>query len=573
MEAEVHSPIEGKEEFLVVAVSETCNGSAVMEDTAKSAESREPVTNDEGENEEASNSSGELARVCLEGCKCPFCEKFFNEEKCGEEVEINCLRPSTLMTVPVVIKESKISALVDTACSTSVIQEEYVHEVISVTDRRAIHGLDQVRVMSRGQIKLSFTIGGIEFSSDFIVLPTGSIKNPIILGNNFFSENNVEIDLASLRLSGGNVHGWWDMYFDEEPSVYHREIPVYVSVNCIVQTGKEMLIEVELPTECSQVINSDDMYFDPLVTVEGDIHLSAVILSISDRRFQLLGSRGYKAKSHEYMFKKGTLVGYLSTIVDVTVAEEMEGESVLVEELDLSHLGEMDRQKVKSMLLSKKQIISTNDMDIGCAGVTKHKIVLYDNTPIRQNKRRYPPPVVDEIERQCEELLSMDIIEYSKSPYSAPVVPIRKKDGSLRMCIDYRKLNAVTKPDSFPMPVMQDLVFSMHGNRYFTTLDLVKGYYQVPLDPDGAECTAFSTTRNHYQFKRLAFGLKNAPSAFQREMQSVLAGFDSKNVVVFIDDILIVSDSFEKHLHLVGQVLTTMANYGIKIKLSKCSFY
>ena len=115
-------------------------------------------------------------------------------------------------------------------------------------------------------------------------------------------------------------------------------------------------------------------------------------------------------------------------------------------------------------------------------------------------------------------------------------------------------------------------LFSLHGTRYFTTLDLVRGYYQVPLDPETAEYTAFSSTRNHYQFKRLSFGLTNAPAAFQREMQVVLREFNSKQVVVYLDDILVMGRTFEEHLHLVEKVLLTLEEHGMKIKPSKCSF-
>ncbi|MEL7343219.1 MAG: reverse transcriptase family protein, partial [Bacteroidota bacterium] len=117
----------------------------------------------------------------------------------------------------------------------------------------------------------------------------------------------------------------------------------------------------------------------------------------------------------------------------------------------------------------------------------------------------------------------------------------------MRLCVDYRKLNQVTKADRFPVPNMTDLVFSLRGTQFFTALDLVRGYYQVPLDPETAEYTAFSTPKNHYQFKRLSFGLKNAPGAFQREMTEVLRQFDSKEVIVYIDDVLILGKSFEEH--------------------------
>jgi hypothetical protein len=104
--------------------------------------------------------------------------------------------------------------------------------------------------------------------------------------------------------------------------------------------------------------------------------------------------------------------------------------------------------------------------------------LLSDYTPIRQKPRRFAEPVVEAIEQQCDELHALDIIEPTKSPWSSPVVPVRKKDGTIRLCVDYRKLNAVTIPDRFPMPNLNDLVFSLHGMQFFTTLDLVRGYYK-----------------------------------------------------------------------------------------------
>lgn len=232
-----------------------------------------------------------------------------------------------------------------------------------------------------------------------------------------------------------------------------------------------------------------------------------------------------------------------------------------------------EADSVEGMLLRCKSAISDGDHDIGCAGVTQHRIELLDSTPIRQRPRRFPEPIDKEIERQCDELRELDVIEYSRSPWSSPVVPIKKKDGSLRLCIDYRQLNRVTKADRFPMPNMNDLVFGLHGTRYFTTLDLGKGYYQVPLHSDSSECTAFSTSRNHYQFKQLSFGLKNASGAFQREMQEVLRDFYSKSVVVYIDNILIMGKNFDDILQLVEKVLRTLISYGMKVKLSKCCWF
>ena len=167
----------------------------------------------------------------------------------------------------------------------------------------------------------------------------------------------------------------------------------------------------------------------------------------------------------------------------------------------------------------------------------------------------------------------LDITEPSTSPWSSPVVPVRKKDGTMRLCVNYLQLNAVTKANKFPLPNLSDAVFGVHGVKYFTSLDLVRGYYQLPQEDESREFTAFSTPRNHWQFNRLSFWLKNDPSAFQREMQHVLLFFPWRKGIVFIDDVLILGNTFVEHLQLVEKVLRTLAVHGVKIKPSKCNWF
>ena len=123
------------------------------------------------------------------------------------------------------------------------------------------------------------------------------------------------------------------------------------------------------------------------------------------------------------------------------------------------------------------------------------------------------------------------------------------------------------------MPNLLDTIYSAHDINYFTKLDLIKAYHQIPIDEDSREYTAFSTTHNQYQFKRLSFGLRNSGIQFQKNMQEILAEFGLNKVIVYIDDILILGKDFEEHLELVRKVLTTLAMHGIKVKVSKCEFF
>ena len=123
------------------------------------------------------------------------------------------------------------------------------------------------------------------------------------------------------------------------------------------------------------------------------------------------------------------------------------------------------------------------------------------------------------------------------------------------MCIDYCQLNRVTIPDKFTVPNLADSIFDLHGTNFFTRLDLVRGYYQLPFDANSHQYIAFSTPHNHWQFKRLSFGLQNAPSAFQREIQAVLSTFPANKVFAYIDHNLTMGSTFNEHLNLVSKVI------------------
>ena len=276
--------------------------------------------------------------------------------------------------------------------------------------------------------------------------------------------------------------------------------------------------------------------------------------------------------------KKGEIVGHISTIIDSDDEDESQETDCDIDKLK----GKVDvgdsmtneqKESIYTMLLKAKFALSSNDEDIGKAKVTPHKIVLTNNTPIWQKPRRFSDPVNEEIERQCKQLEAMDIIEKSDSPWSSPIVPVRKADGSLRLCVDYRRVNSVTRPEKFPMPNLYDSIYSAHNIKFFTKIDLVKGYYQIPIDEESRPLTSFSTQHDQYQFKRLSFGLRNSGIQFQRNMQEILADFNSRRVIIYINDILVISETFEEQLETVEKVLTTLMENGIKIKVSKCEFF
>jgi hypothetical protein len=202
-----------------------------------------------------------------------------------------------------------------------------------------------------------------------------------------------------------------------------------------------------------------------------------------------------------------------------------------------------------------------------------HRIHLNPNTePVAVAPYRYPQLQKNELEAQCIKMLQQGIIRPSTSPFSAPVLLVKKHDNSWQFSVDYRALNEATVKDKFPIPVVEELVDELNGAKFFTELDLRSGYHQVRMHNDDIAKTAFRTHHGHFEFLVMPFGLSNAPSTFQALMNSVLGPFLRKFVLVFFDDILIYSTSWTEHLHHIRAVLYVLHANNLHVKRYKCSF-
>ena len=245
--------------------------------------------------------------------------------------------------------------------------------------------------------------------------------------------------------------------------------------------------------------------------------------------------------------------------------------------IDLSGLEnwpEKLQHEAKEMLKRNAKVFSKDDMDMGRTNLVKHHIKLTDPVPFKEAYRRIPPQMYDEVKTHLQEMLDLGAIRPSNSPWASAIVLVRKKDGRLRFCIDLRKLNNRMVKDAYSLPRIESILDSLGGAQIFSTLDLKAGYWQVEMAEECKAYTAFTCgPLGFYECDTMPFGATNAPATFQRLMHDCLGELNMNWCIVYLDDIIIFSDTKEEHLKRLEAVFQKLCAAGLKLKPSKCFFF
>jgi hypothetical protein len=238
---------------------------------------------------------------------------------------------------------------------------------------------------------------------------------------------------------------------------------------------------------------------------------------------------------------------------------------------DTPLLSDTERLRFEAVMDAHRPVWHTNQ--IGEMKGFSHHIELTTNRPVRDGPRRFTPEKAAAIRAEVKKMLDLGVIEHCVSPYACYPHLVLKPDTSFRFCLDYRPLNDVTVDDLYPLPRGVDLLRDIKGSRYFVSLDLRAGYWQIPVAPEDRAKTAFVTPDGHYQFVRMPFGLKNAPATFQRAMDTILDQLRGNGVLVYLDDVLIHAESFDRCLALLDDVLRRFADHNVTVRMAKCEFF
>ena len=452
-----------------------------------------------------------------------------------------------------------------------------------------------------GTVKLNCSIGSIAMGLlDFLIVSDLDTQGDCIIGNNTLLLCDVDIRSRMRALQQGDCIVYScanesasptppppvDISTDLTPPSL---APRVATVNLIVgyeqsiAPGETCTLLLQIPT----ATQGSDCVVDENTNKVKRLSLSSTWDTVREGR-QVIAS-GTNTSAHRLLLKKGTLVGTAS--VYVQGIQEVEAPEItslvaavqssppsttsavlrpLLQATDFPHKD----ASLLDILAQHRDAIALPGEPPGLTNKIHHQINLLPHTShIYTPAYRLPHSKREAVESSIAEMIRQGIVRSSNSPWNSPLFLIPKRGGTLRPVVDFRKLNAVTVPDRLPMPVMGDVLQSLgQGNIVFTTLDLKSAFWQIPLAEDSKPMTAFSTLTGHYEFNRMPFGLRNAPSTLQRLMYSIFHDQIGKDLFVYLDDLIVFSKDLDSHLATLNKVLDTLAKAGLKIEINKCSF-
>ena len=490
----------------------------------------------------------------------------------------------------VLIEGHTCDALMDGGSNVSIVFEDYYNKHLSHLPLHSISslelwGLSQVSYPYKGYIAAE-----IQFLEDcdqcepkvvlVLVCPEGNgpEKLPLIVGTNAraFSHGEVQGDPKLARTMRVSTQ-----LPTQSKSLFPHSDPL-----AVVKWSGPGPLTVPPGSERSAIckVLCNEKLEDSILVVETPSHgalpagvlmPSCVLLSTAmdcNRFAVLLKNESAKPKA----IPKGTVIAYVHKVEVVTQLQQAETPSSTLDPAIFnfgdSPIPETWKTRLAQKLADRPQVFSLSEWDVGLAKGVEHCIRLKDTSPFRERVRRLAPAEIDEVRKHLQELLAAGIIKESRSPYASPIVIARKKNGKIRMCIDYRTLNLKTIPDQYTLPRIDDALASLTGSRWFSVLDLRSGYYQIAMSEEDKEKTAFICPLGFYQFERMPQGITGAPATFQRLMEKAVGDMNLLQCLVYLDDLIVFGRTLEEHEERLLRVLDRLAEVGLKLSLDKCQF-
>lgn len=483
------------------------------------------------------------------------------------------------------VEEKRVRFLLDTGSDVTVINSSIFNsfsctkDITLISDNSSYRAANGEALYAVGFCNLVIKIGSMTYPHQVLV---ADIAEYAILGNDFLRKYkaNINLSLNKLRIGRNSVP------LISDPGSFKC---------CKVTTFRDTFIPAESEVVIEGFIKRRGPLFmegvvEPVAKVKRSHPEILIGKTLVDCETNTVPIRVVNASSEPSTLSQGTCLGMLypiDSVVSSVPKEILEPNDIdeLLKELLVRTTSDMSAEKketITQFLMKNQEVFIKSDGKLGRCDWYKHDIDTGDALPIKQRPYRLPIYKRKEVEDQIADMLDQGIITPSNSPWAAPIVLVKKKqtqaqiqkqEVSYRFCVDYRKLNEVTRSDAYPLPRIDDTIDALAGSQYFSTLDLASGYHQMGLSERAKDKTSFTTGQGLYRFEVLPFGLSGAPSSFERLMERVLAGLHWSICLIYLDDIIVYSDTFEQHVERLQLVFDCLRNAGLKLKPQKCHLF
>lgn len=470
----------------------------------------------------------------------------------------------------IIVNDCALKAYIDFGSECTLLRDtdaKYLKLLRNFDGVPVVRGFGQSSVTPLYKSHVTVKIDDIEANIEVLVVNDEFMQTPLIIGQNFTEQPNLTVlkDSQSLTFYQSPNENLCDnskdklkLFVSDFTEVKHTSrVPVYLGSN-----------------------------------LTGDIYIEGHVAVDPGKEYQLLQGAYHVTCGKTEIIVTNLAPNAITFNKDMMIARPMsfvEQDIYQVNRIqkDVSELEPLDRADIKTgteldsdqqdalytLLQKYRDCFASTLEEIGCVNDVEMKIDLNDNKPIVYRPYRLSYSEREQVRETIDELLKHDIIQESKSDYASPILMVKKKTGEQRLCVDFRALNNKTNKDRFPLPLIDDQISNLSGNTFFTTLDLASGYYQVRMSEGSRHLTGFVTPDGHYEFKRMPFGLANAPAVFQRMINQILGNRRFEYALAYLDDVLIPSKTVEEMFQRLEEVLKLFRQYRLTLKLSKCRFF
>ncbi|UYV72398.1 hypothetical protein LAZ67_9002947, partial [Cordylochernes scorpioides] len=446
-------------------------------------------------------------------------------------------------------------ALVDTGADLSVVDLRTALDTGHGISKLAkiCAGPDGKKLDMVGSIFLNIKIDDETLSHNFVILKTH--LRTLILGRDFLKKMNAKIDCKQETIKYDLTNNHDEINFEM--------LKIKSAKDSIVPECSMKLIKALVETEDGEYIIEES---SKMFQTNG-LRLARSLINVINRETHIWITNPYP---RPLKIMKNQTLAFGSSPAKINVSREREVEKNEEPRFQINeNLSSKEQKELKQVLERYGDLFSSR---LGRTNLAKHRIDTEDAKPIKHKPYRVSAKERDIIKEQIDEMLTEGIIRPSSSPWSFPVILVKKRDGKYRFCVDYRKLNNVTVKDVYPIPRIDEVMDTLQGSTHFSAIDLRSGYWQVEVEERDKEKTAFTTAHGLYEFNVMPFGLCNAPATFERNMENMLGNLRWQICLCYLDDVIIYSPDFPTHLKRLEAVFRCFRESNLRLNDKKCRF-